>query len=241
MYDEDELLSLSALQHLVFCERQAALIHVERQWADNALTIEGSHLHRAVDEDAPLREVRGDRVIVRRVPLRSLRLGLVGRADVVELYRGVAAAPAPSDRTALLSAVRIRGLDGKWALRPVEYKRGRPKKNACDAVQLCAQALCLEEMLGVAVPEGALFYGKQRRRHPVTFTAGLREQTHAAAKRLRTLVTSGMTPRAEKGSKCKRCSFLELCLPGAMEEGRLVATYMAQIVTTSSQTSEGGK
>ena len=138
MFTEDDLLPISALQHLLFCERQCALIHVEGLWADNVLTVEGTHMHRRSDEGAD--EKRDGVRIVRALPLRSLRLGLAGRADVVEFHRGEPGAA--------------------WAPFPVEYKRGRAKRERCDQVQLCAQALCLEEMLGVEIPAGALFYGQ---------------------------------------------------------------------------------
>src|SRR4051812_27370601 len=155
--DVDDLLPLSALQHLVFCERQFALIHVEGLWAENALTISGRQLHERADLPG---EARGASVrVARALPLRCDRLRLAGKADIVEFHREVA-----DDGTAL------------WRPFPVEYKRGRPKPGGADEVQLCAQAVCLEEMLGVAVPFGALFYGKTRRRKPVEFTPGLRER-----------------------------------------------------------------
>src|SRR6266567_7026185 len=144
MYDEEDLLPLSALQHLVFCERQCALIHIEGVWADNALTVEGSHLHDRVDEMGPRIESRGDLRIARGVALRSLRLGLSGRADVIEFHRVTE------------GGVELAGVSGLWRPFPVEYKRGRPKRDRCDEVQVCAQARCLEEMLETAVPAGAL-------------------------------------------------------------------------------------
>ncbi len=217
MFTEDDLLPLSALQHLVFCERQCALIHVEGQWRDNPLTLEGSHLHRRVDEEAPRREVRGDLVILRGLALRSLRLGLVGRADVVELHR--------RDPNAS-NSVPVQGLGGMWMPYPVDYKRGKPKADRCDEVQLCAQVLCLEEMLDVHVSEGALFYGSQQRRHIVLFDHELRRHTEGAARRLHELVDSGKTPRAEKTAKCKRCSLLYVCMPEAMRRGRSARRYL---------------
>lgn len=192
MFTEDALLPLSALQHLLFCERQCALIHIEQVWADNRLTVEGSHLHRRVDE-AP-GETRGDLRIARGVALRSLRLGLIGKADAVEFHRG-------------------KGPDGGDLVRPVEYKRGRPKRDHSDMVQLCAQALCLEEMLDTAIPEGALFYGSTRHRHDVAFDSALREVTEQAAARLHDLIARGVTPRAVHQPKCDSCSLIELCLP----------------------------
>lgn len=202
MYSEDDLLPLSALQHLLFCERQCALIHVEQLWADNRLTVEGTHLHRRVD-GAP-GETRGDVRTTRSLALRSLRLGLTGKADVVELHR-----TAGGERPF-----------------PVEYKRGRPKRDRSDEVQLCAQALCLEEMLGVAVPAGALFYGETRRRTDVPFDAGLRARTEEAARRLHELVRTGITPRARREAKCDACSMLELCIPDPPLGPRSAARYL---------------
>lgn len=194
-FSEDALLPLSALQHLIFCERQCALIHIEQVWADNRLTVEGSHLHRRADSG--LEESRGDVRVARGVPLRSMRLGLIGKADVVELHRA-------------------QGTAGEnWLPFPVEYKRGKPKRDRSDEVQLCAQALCLEEMLEVDITGGALFYGTTRRRHDVTFDRGLRVETETAAARLHRLIASGLTPRAVRQPKCDSCSLLHHCLPPA--------------------------
>ncbi len=201
-YSEDDLLPLSALQHLLFCERQCALIHAEGLWAENVLTVEGSHLHRKVDEGPD--ESRGGVRIARGVPLRSLRLGLIGKADTVEFHR----------------------TGDAWQPFPVEYKRGRPKRDRSDEVQLCAQALCLEEMLGDTVPAGALFYATTRRRLDVAFDAGLRAETETAAVRLRALIAGGITPRARREPKCDRCSLLHLCLPDAAAPERSASRYL---------------
>jgi CRISPR-associated exonuclease Cas4 len=202
-FSEDDLLPLSALQHLLFCERQCALIHVEGLWAENALTVQGGHLHKKVD--AGPNETRGDIRITRGVPLRSLRLGLIGKADAVEFHRG--------------------GEEG-WRPFPVEYKRGRPKRDRSDEVQLCAQALCLEEMLDVPVPVGALFYGTTRRRLDVIFDAALRAETEAAARHLHELVRSGVTPQATREPKCESCSLLHLCMPDALGPSRSAIRYL---------------
>jgi CRISPR-associated exonuclease Cas4 len=200
VFTEDDLLPLSALQHLLFCERQCALIHIERVWVDNPLTVEGSHLHARADSGEA--ESRGDVKTVRSLPLRSLRLGLSGKADVVELHR-----------------IEAQGSGGDnpetWRPYPVEYKRGRPKPHRADEVQLCAQALCLEEMLGQPVPRGALFYGQTRRRLEVDLDPPLRQITEEAAARLHRLVQSGMTPKAVREPKCEQCSLLDVCLPDA--------------------------
>jgi len=238
-FAEDQLLPLSALQHLVFCERQCALIYLEQLWADNALTLEGSHLHSRVDEEAPRREVRGDVVILRGVALQSLELGLVGRADVVELHRVASGGPVGREIDGRPAAVAVRGLRGLWTPFPVEYKRGKPKPDSCDEVQLCAQAMCLEEMMGVRITEGALFYGRQQRRHPVGLGEELRRETREAAARLHDLIASGVTPPAKKEPKCRRCSLLSLCMPEAMSRGRSARRYVEAALHQSLE-SQGG-
>lgn len=188
MFSEDNLLPISALQHLLYCDRQCALIHVERLWAENRFTAEGGILHRRAHSGKS--DTRPAGRSARGLPVRSLTLGLFGVADVVRYEKG---ADAP--------------------IVPVEYKRGRPKKNDCDRVQLCAQALCLEEMHGRSLPFGEIFYGKTKRRVRVEFTPELRRTTVDATARLHDLVRSGRTPPADPGPKCDRCSLRELCLP----------------------------
>lgn len=199
MYSEDDLLPISALQHLLFCPRQCALIQVERQWAENRFTAEGRVAHERVHEAGS--ETRGGRRIVSGLPLRSLRLGLSGQADVVEF-------------------------DADGTPFPVEHKRGRAKEEDWDRVQLCAQALCLEEMTGKAVERGALFYGKNRRRTEVAFDAALRQRTEDTARELHELVDSGRTPAPVESGKCRNCSLAEICLPGALKVRRSVETYL---------------
>jgi len=205
-YTEDDLLPLSGLQHLVFCERQCALIHIEQTWAENLYTAEGRVLHERVHEAD--REARGDIRVEYSMPLRSLRLGLIAKADVVEFHRN---GELPGR---------------KWRPFPVEYKRGKPKKDNVDKVQLCAQALCLEEMLGVEVPSGALFYGKTRRRQDVDFDADLRSETEDTARRFHALVEAGKTPKPVYGKKCESCSMKHLCLPKTVAKGKPVDRYL---------------
>jgi CRISPR-associated exonuclease Cas4 len=228
MFTEDDLLPLSALQHLLFCERQCALIHVEQLWAENRLTVEGRDLHEKVDTGPS--ESRRDVRVLRGVPLRSLRLGLSGRADVVDLRRTAAGRSKEGSR-ALLSELDVAQLgelvrDGFVRCAPVEYKRGKPKRDRSDEVQLCAQALCLEEMLTAAISEGSLFYGSTRRRVDVAFNDGLRARTEQAAARLHELMRGGITPRAVREPKCESCSLVNLCLPGALGPPRSVVRYM---------------
>lgn len=220
MFAEDDLLPISALQHLLFCPRQCALIHIERQWVENRLTVEGRHLHRRAHDAQD--ELRDGRRIVRGLALRSLEYGLSGQADVVEF--------APLDETArqrLGSAFAgvARFSAGAWSVTPVEYKRGRPKQDDCDRVQLCAQALCLEEMLGLAIGAGALFYGRRRRRTEVLLDAGLRARTLAATARLHELIRSRRTPLAHREPKCDSCSLLPICLPAVLDRTSSMATW----------------
>jgi len=210
MYTEDDLIQLSALQHLVFCERQRALIHIEQLWSENLFTAEGRIMHDKVD--TANKESRGNIRIEYGVPMRSLRLGLIGKADVVEYHK--------MD-------------DGTWMPFPVEYKRGKPKIDNCDKVQLCAQALCLEEMLDVEIPCGALFYGKKRRRTDVVFDGALRQQTENAAMRLHELIESGRTPKPVYAPKCDSCSLMEICLPKTIERKRSVKRYLSGAIQES--------
>lgn len=210
MYTEDDLLPLSGLQHLIFCERQCALIHIEQVWAENLFTAEGRILHERV-HDAD-RESRGDIRIEFGMPLRSLRLGLIAKADVVEFHRS------------------IEHSHEEWRPFPVEYKRGKPKKDNCDKVQLCGQALCLEEMLEVDIPAGALFYGKTRRRQDVIFDSHLRNETEEAARRFHALFDAGITPKPEYLPKCDHCSLSGLCLPKAVGKIRSVNSYLVDAV-----------
>lgn len=206
-FDEDDLLPLSALQHLLFCERQCALIHIEGQWAENRLTAEGRHLHERADAGG--HETRGALRVARGLAIRSLRLGLVGRADVVEFHAEQG---------------------GERRVVPVEYKRGRPKTGDMDRVQLCAQALCLEEMLGVRIDAGALFYATTRRREEVALDARLRDVTWTAARRLHALVAAGVTPRAVREPKCDSCSLRSICLPEALAARRSAEAYLARAI-----------
>jgi len=202
-YSEDDFLQLSALQHLVFCPRQCALIHIEQLWAENVLTAEGKIMHNKVD--TANRESRGNIRIEYGMPMRSFRVGIIGKADVVEFHK-------QSD---------------KWIPFPVEYKHGKPKLDDCDKVQLCAQALCLEEMMDVKIPEGALFYGLTRHRYDVKFDAALRKETEETAVRLHELIESGITPKTEYSARCEKCSLVELCLPKVRSKA---SNYLVKIL-----------
>ena len=214
MYTEDELLPISALQHVAFCERQWGLIHLEGVWEENRLTAEGRLLHERSDE--PETEVRGDVRIARGLRLRSLRLGLVGKADVVEFHRVSSSS----------EGVQLEGIPGLWTPFIVEYKRGRPKIGHEDEVQLCAQALCLEEMLGVSIPSAAFFYGEPRQRHKIALDDALRQETEALAGRLHELTATGNTPVVEYSQKCKSCSLVDSCLPKPTGGKRSTRRYL---------------
>lgn len=199
---EDALIPLSALQHQLFCARQCALIHVEQQWAEDGATAEGRLLHEKVD--AARGTTRPGVRIARGIALRSLALGVAGRADVVEF---LGRPPQPY---------------------PVEYKRGKPKAHRADEVQLCAQAICLEEMLGCAVPEGALFYAQTRRRMTIVFDAALRQLTAETAMAARANILTGVTPRPIVQSGCRACSLQDICQPGALERPSPIADWLAR-------------
>ena len=204
---EDELISLSALQHYLYCPRQCALIHLERQWAENLFTAEGRILHEHTEK--PGQDIRGDVRGIRAMPIRSLALGVAGIADVVEMRRD----------------------DLGWRPYPVEYKRGAPKAHHADEVQLCAQALCLEEMFNTEIAEGALFYGKTRRRRPVAFDAALRRLTYTAAAETRALIAAGRTPAPiYEAARCRSCSLAELCWPKRLSRRSSVAGWIVRCI-----------
>jgi CRISPR-associated exonuclease Cas4 len=221
MYDEDDLLQLSGLQHLIFCERQCALIHIENVWMDNALTVQGAHLHNKVHDTGDRTESRGDIRIARGLPLRSLGLGLSGIADVVEFHR------------VNQGGIQLAGARGLWKPFPVEYKSGRPKRDRCDEVQVCAQAICLEEMLGVEISEGALFYGTTHHRFDMSFDAALRQETEHSALRLHDLIRSRKTPPAVREPKCDRCSLLEICMPEVSAKSHSAKSYLENSIRKS--------
>ncbi len=222
-------LPISALQHHIFCLRQCALIHIEGLWAENRLTVEGQILHRrAHATDAGPRgggraESRPGVRIVRGLSLCSESLGLTGKADVVEFRAPAPGAPPGSPPVPF----------------PIEYKRGKPKKHDADLVQLAAQALCLEEMLGLpppplgGIPAGAIYYGVTRRRLDVAIDATLRARTLSVIAQLRALIDSGVTPRARREKKCDRCSLLHLCLPAGTGPAASARRYLHRALADS--------
>jgi CRISPR-associated exonuclease Cas4 len=206
-YVEEDFIMLSALQHYAFCPRQCALIHIEQVWQESGLTAEGRIMHEKVHEQD--RESRGNVRIEYGLPLRSLTLGLIGKADVVEFHR--------VDKNV-------------WQPFPVEFKRGKPKLDHSDMIQICAQAMCLEEMLFVSVPKGAIFYGRTRRRQDVSFDEILRKETEEAARETHQLISSGNTPPPVYGKRCESCSLIGQCLPKTMQKRRSVNAYLTRIL-----------
>ena len=225
-YTEEDLISLSALPHLLFCERRCALIHIEQQWVENRLTAEGRIMHERVHSEG--KESRGQIQVVFGVALRSMKLGVVGKADVVEFHLTGAQQVNVIDEA--LAAEHRKGKSYFWVPFPVEYKRGKPKQDSSDKVQLCAQAICLEELTGLEVPAGALFYGKKRKRQPVSFDQNLRWETETTARQLHELIASGRTPLPVYSKKCESCSFIDVCLPEAISKQGQVENYYAAML-----------
>jgi CRISPR-associated exonuclease Cas4 len=218
-YTPDDLLPLSGIQHFLFCRRQWALIHVERQWQENALTVEGRLLHQRVDNPF-FTETRKDVITARAVPVASYRLGLSGVCDVVEF-------------TASPGGVQLPGRAGFYLPAPVEYKRGHEKSDPCDEAQLCAQALCLEEMLAVSIPAGSLYYGETRHRVAVELTAELRALVRSMADEMHAYFQRGYTPRVKTSKACRSCSLADVCLPELQEKAVAASQYIRQQVESA--------
>lgn len=213
MYNEEDLLQISALQHFLFCQRQWGLIHLEQVWSENYLTAQGRTLHEKTH--TPETENRPGIRIVRGLRIHSFRLGLVGQADVVEFHKGD-------------TGIKLDGTSGLWQPFPVEYKRGKEKPDNCDRVQLCAQALCLEEMLNCHIQQGALFYGRPRRREQVEVTEQLRKQTEETALEIHRLYENKQTPMAQYSKKCKSCSLYNVCMPKTTSIKKDIEHYLAK-------------
>jgi len=211
-FDEEDWLQLSGLQHFAFCRRQWAIIHIEDQWAENVRMVDGHLMHEHV-HDQEFRESRGDRLTVRGLAVHSAELGISGQCDAVEFYKDP-------------SGVPLQGREGLWLPYPVEYKRGKPKEHNADELQLCAQAICLEEMLCCAIQTGALYYGEPRRRTVVQFTLELREQVRDSLMEMHELFQRRYTPKVKPSKACNACSLKELCLPKLLG-CKKVANYLA--------------
>ncbi len=203
MYSDEEFLALSGIQHFAFCRRQWALIHVEQRWQENYLTASGQVAHRRA-HDEEMRERRGDLLIVRGLFVRSSDLGISGVCDVVEFR-------ANGD------GVPLAGENGLWKPVPIEYKRGKAKAEDCDRLQVCAQAMCLEEMLGCDIESGFLFYKQTQSRDQVVFSGDLREAVRSAVDEMHSLLKRGYVPKVRKGKHCAACSLAEECLPSLQQ------------------------
>lgn len=208
---ESAVLLLSGLQHYKFCPRQWALIHIEHLWAENYRTTDGKILHERAHDKA-FSESRGDLKIVRGLQVASQELGVSGECDVVEFYRSS-------------TGIALPHWEGLWQPYPVEYKRGRPAPASGNALQLCGQAMCLEEMLCCAIPEGALYFGELHHRERVCFTPELREEVKEALAEMHRLYDRGYTPKVKPGKGCAACSLKELCLPKLVRHSS-VAAYL---------------
>lgn len=211
-YSDEELIPISALQHFIFCPRQCALIHIERVWKENLFTTEGKQIHEKVHDSGE--ENRPGIKIERGKPIRSLELGITGQTDAVEYH---------SDKTII----------------PIEYKRGKPKSDSCDEVQLCAQAICLEEMLSTQIEYGYLFYARPRRRTKVVFGTELRQLTVNTVQNLRKMIQSGITPEPVwKKKRCNSCSLNEFCHPERMSKRFSINTYLQQNIAEDAEDKE---
>ncbi|MCD8122701.1 MAG: CRISPR-associated protein Cas4 [Clostridiales bacterium] len=205
MYKEDDYLMLSGLQHFVFCRRQWALIHIEQQWSENYQTTAGELMHKnAHDEDKF--EKRGDTMIARGLRIASPKLGLSGQCDVVEFHKA-------------MEGVSVFGYEGCWKIVPIEYKRGKAKEGKEDEVQLCAQAMCLEEMFLTQIDEGFLYYGETKRRTCVLFSEELRNYVSQCAMEMHNYFDRGYTPKVKSSGKCRSCSLFDLCVPKLNKKG----------------------
>lgn len=198
-YDEEEFLLLSGIQHFAFCKRQWALIHIEQQWQENLRTIEGEILHERV-HDNTIKEKRGDLIVSRGMAIFSRSLGLTGTCDIVELYRNP-------------KGVKIFGREGTYNPVPVEYKRGKPKEDDSDVLQLCAQAMCIEEMLLCEIPQAYLYYGEEKRRLKIILDNALRDRVKTISKEMHELYDRRYTPKVKPSKACKACSLAEVCMP----------------------------
>lgn len=213
-YNDENLLALSGIQHFAYCQRQWALIHIEKQWSENLRTVEGKQLHERVD-NPDFFEARGGILTARSVPLSSYVLGFYGVSDMVEFY-------AVKEK-----GIALNGREGTWCPVPVEYKRGKPKKDIIDEVQLCAQAICLEEMLCTDIDYGYIFYGETKHRAKVLFEKELRNQVVRFSEQMHSLYGIQCTPKASATDKnCKSCSLVDICLPKLGTKQTSVSNYV---------------
>lgn len=214
-YKEEEYLLLSGIQHFAFCKRQWALIHIEQEWEENVLTIEGNDLHEKADNPF-VREKRGNTIYVRALPVHSRDIGITGVCDMVEF-------------TIDQNGIPLNDEEGLYRAKPVEYKRGKPKKHNADILQLVAQTLCLEEMLGTTIEEGALYYHEIKRRKTVHITNKLKQNVQSMVEEMHLYYSRRHTPRVKTGKHCLRCSLRNICMPELLEREK-VSTYMNRML-----------
>ncbi len=215
MYQEDDFLQLSGIQHFAFCKRQWALAYIELQWAENIRTVEGRLLHERAHNEW-VKEKRGEKIISRAMPVHSWELGISGECDVVEFYKSE-------------EGISLFKYDGLYEVVPVEYKRGKPKKNEVDMLQLAAQAMCLEEMLCCEIPKGYLYYGETRHRTLVELSKELKQKVRELFKEMHQYYNRGYTPKVKRTKGCNACSIKDLCLP-MLEKNREVGAYISQAI-----------
>lgn len=199
MHKEEDYLQLSGIQHFAFCRRQWALAYIELQWNENVRTIEGKLLHEKA-HDVTSAEKRGDLIISRGMPIYSREMGVSGECDVVEFWR-------------VEKGITLSGREGRFEVIPIEYKRGKPKENDIDILQLAAQALCLEEMLCCQIPYGYLYYGETRHRKKVEFTDTLQQKVRDMFEEMHQYYDRRYTPRVKRSKSCNACSLKDICLP----------------------------
>lgn len=219
-YNEDDYLMISEIQHFVFCRRQWALIHIEQQWAENYRTVDGKIMH-ANAHNPEFSETRKDKITVRAMAVSSSELGVSGECDVVEFLR--------SD-----NGVPIYGREGKFKITPIEYKRGAPKENESDIMQLCAQAMCLEQMLCCEIKEGFIYYGEIARRHKVAFDDELRGRVKAVISEMHDYYRRKYTPKVKRTKSCSACSLKNICLPVLMKN-QSAKKYIDSILNASEE------
>lgn len=214
-FKEDDFLQLSGIQHYVFCKRQWALIHIENQWAENERTVDGQFFHKRAHDGFNV-EKRGDIIVSRGLYIHSRSLGFSGQCDIVEFHKDD-------------NGVTMHGYDGKWIPYPIEYKRGKKKFTIEDISQVCAQAICLEEMYCCEIKEGAIFYGENRRRQVIEFDDNIRNEVKKIAKEMHDVFSRGYTPKVKYTKKCDMCSLKENCLP-ELNNKESVESYMKRMV-----------
>ena len=214
MFRDEDMLMLSGIQHFMFCPRQWALIHIDQKWEENRLTTEGLLLHNNVDNPS-YRQQNGGIITLRSVSIASKKLGLYGVTDAVELH------PVVDSKV----GIRHKLYPGIWKPFPIEYKRGKPKRSSIDEVQLAAQAMCMEEMYGIQIDSGALYYGETRHREIIHINEALREITVECAKQMHLVFSTGIIPKADKGKHCKSCSLVDICMPN-MVNCQKVSSYL---------------